>query len=332
MINEQQCMGKAEGATSLALRPSLIGPHSSPITHHSSLVTRNPAAPGRAGGAVRARFADGRWHFQHGPIDLVIGAEGDAAAVADATERAWLRFQTVLSELVAELKWLRLPVQDAMAVSGAVASRMVGATWPHRAKFITPMAAVAGAVADELIECYRADTRIVRAHVNNGGDIALHLAAGTRYRVGLVTDLARVKRREHVDLDGDLEVGAALPVRGIATSGWRGRSFSLGIADSVTVLAATAAGADAAATMIANAVNADHPAIVRRPASELKDDTDLGDRLVTVEVGRLPEEMVAAALACGENAARAMMAGDLVWGAVLCLQGSVRIVRGDVLQ
>ena len=26
------------------------------------------------------------------------------------------------------------------------------------------------------------------------------------------------------------------PVRGIATSGWRGRSFSLGIADAVTVL------------------------------------------------------------------------------------------------
>jgi ApbE superfamily uncharacterized protein (UPF0280 family) len=281
---------------------------------------------------VRARFADGRWHFQHGPIDLVIGADGDTGAVAAATERAWLRFQTVLAELVAELKWLRLPVQDAAAVSGAVAGRMVSATWPHRAKFITPMAAVAGAVADELIECFRADARIVRAHVNNGGDIALHLASGTRYRVGLVADLARVKRREHVDFDGDLEVGAELPVRGIATSGWRGRSFSLGIADSVTVLAANAAGADAAATLIANAVNVDHPAIERRPASELKDDTDLGDRPATVAVGRLPQEIVASALACGEEAARAMMAGNLVWGAVLCLQGSVRIVRSDALQ
>ena len=281
---------------------------------------------------MRARFADGRWHFQHGPIDLVIGADGDAAAVAAATERAWLRFQTVLAELVAELKWLRMPVQEAAEVSGVVAGRMVSATWPHRAKFITPMAAVAGAVADELIECFRADARIVRAHVNNGGDIALHLAAGTHYRVGLVADLARVKRREHVDLDGDFEVGAALPVRGIATSGWRGRSFSLGIADSVTVLAATAAGADAAATLIANAVNVDHPAIERRPASELKDDTDLGDRLVTVAVSPLPQEIVASALACGEEAARAMMADNLVWGVVLCLQGAVRIVRGDALQ
>jgi hypothetical protein len=75
----------------------------------------------------------------------------------------------------------------------------------------------------------------------------------------------------------------------------------------------------------------DHPAIERRPACELKDDTDLGDRPVTVAVGWLPKESVASALACGEEAARAMMAGNLVWGVVLCLQGSVRIVRGDPL-
>ena len=68
-------------------------------------------------------------------------------------------------------------------------------------------------------------------------------------------------------------------MRGVATSGWRGRSFSLGIADAVTVLAATAAAADAAATIIANAVDLPgHPAIARRPASELEDDSDLGDR------------------------------------------------------
>ena len=330
MSNENRGKGKGEAATGVVRPPSSIAPHASPATRHPSLFTRNAAASEATHGAVRARLADGRWHFQHGPIDLVIGADGDPGAVAAATECAWLRFQTVLAELVAELKWLRRPVQDAAAVSTVVAARMVSATWPHRAKFITPMAAVAGAVADELIECFRTDARILRAHVNNGGDIALHLAPGARYKVGLVADLARVKRREHVDLDGDFEVDAELPVRGIATSGWRGRSLSLGIADSVTVLAANAADADAAATMIANAVNADHAAIERRPASELKDDTDLGDRLVTVAVGRLPQDSVATALASGEEAARAMKADALVWGAVLCLQGSVRIVRGDV--
>src|SRR5262249_28174288 len=149
------------------------------------------------------------------------------------------------------------------------------------AQFITPMAAVAGAVADELIAFFRSDPAITRAYVNNGGDIALHLTSGQTYRVGLYADLGRVKRREITGLDGDFEVTAEMSVRGVATSGWRGRSFSLGIADSVTVLAATAAEADAAATMIANRVNIDDPAIQRAPANTLKDDTDLGDRLVT---------------------------------------------------
>ena len=35
-----------------------------------------------------------------------------------------------------------------------------------------------------------------------------------------------------------------MPHRGVATSGWRGRSHSLGIADSVTVVARNAAAAD----------------------------------------------------------------------------------------
>ena len=237
--------------------------------------------------ATRARFADGRWHFQHGPIDLVVGADGDADAVGrPRTNAAWERFATILDELVAELPMLREAVGERCPLRGVVARRMWRACEPHRADFVTPMAAVAGSVADELIACYRRPG-IHRAWVNNGGDIALHLA---RRRVA-----ARRARRRSGALrsagtraastpDGRFIVTADLPVRGIATSGWRGRSFSLGIADSVTVLARTAADADAAATMIANAVDVDDPRIVRRPASTLKDDSDLGDLPVTVDV------------------------------------------------
>ena len=42
--------------------------------------------------------------------------------------------------------------------------------------FITPMAAVAGAVADEILQAMRRAAPLARAYVNNGGDIALHLA------------------------------------------------------------------------------------------------------------------------------------------------------------
>lgn len=278
-------------------------------------------------GAVRARFPDGRWHFQHGPIDLVIGSDGEPEAVAAAVERAWLRFQPILAELVGELRLLRAPVQEACAVRGPVAKRMAAACWPHREQFITPMAAVAGAVADELIGSFHA-AGVRRAYVNNGGDIALHLAAGQSYRAGLVADPGRWLRSVAPGLDGEIELTADRPVRGMATSGWHGRSFSLGIADGVTVLAANAAHADAAATMIANAVNVDAPTVVRRPASELKDDTDLGERLVTVEVGDLAPEEIERALSAGAAHAQRLLDAGTIAAAMICLRASTRVVGG----
>ena len=271
--------------------------------------------------AQRRLLADGRWHYQHGPIDIVIGADGDdAAALASAHEAAWQRFRGVLAELVAELPLLRSAVAGECRLQGGIARRMWQACAPYAAGFITPMAAVAGAVAQELIGSYeRAGIR--RAWVNNGGDIALHISPGAALRVGLVADLARLHAEAAaLRTDADFSVHAALPVRGVATSGWRGRSFSLGIADSVTVLARTAAEADAAATVIANAVNVDDPRIARRPACELADDSDLGARLVTVDVPRLEAGLVHLALQAGRARAHELRAAGLIWSAMLVCQ------------
>jgi uncharacterized protein len=280
-------------------------------------------------GPTRARLDARRWHFQHGPIDLVLEAFGPEGAVAAAYERAWRRFATVLDELVAELPALRGEVARAADLRGAVARRMVAACLPYRDVFVTPMAAVAGAVAEEILGAVVGDGEVSKAYVNNGGDIALHLGAGESFRIGLVADVDRATRHGHrVAVDGTFELTHALPVRGVATSGWRGRSWSLGIADSVTVLAATAAAADAAATMVANAVNIDHPAIRRRPAFEVDDNTDLGRLAVTVDVGPLPDDAVDAALANGARHAEALLARALVWGAVIVLQSRARVVGG----
>ena len=273
--------------------------------------------------AQRRQMPDGRWHYQHGPIDIVIGADGDALALKLAHEASWQRFRTVLTELVAELKTLRSPVMGPCPLRGVIARTMWWACRPFHAEYITPMAAVAGAVAQELIACYQREG-VLRAWINNGGDIALHLAPGASVRVGLYADLARFDPRTAngpLRTDAEFELHASLPVRGIATSGWRGRSFSLGIADSVTVLARTAAEADAAATMIANAVDIDDARIVRRAACELKDDSDLGQIPVTVDVPRLDEPSVQRALAAGQRRARELQAMDLIWSAVLCCQG-----------
>ncbi|MCC6867711.1 MAG: UPF0280 family protein [Burkholderiales bacterium] len=281
--------------------------------------------------AARARLPEGRWHFQHGPIDLVIGADGDAGAVAAAHEAAWRRFTTILDELVAELPLLRRPVAAACPLTGVVARRMWQACHPFRERFITPMAAVAGAVAQEVATAYHRDG-VTRAWVNNGGDIALHLAPGASVSVGLYADLARfdpVTAGATLATDADFIVAADLPVRGIATSGWRGRSFSLGIADSVTVLAATAAEADAAATVIANAVDTDDPRIVRQPARALRDDSDLGEIPVTVDVPPLGDMAVRGALAAGVVRARAIRAAGLCHDAILVCQGWVAGLDGE---
>lgn len=277
-------------------------------------------------GPSRGTLPGGRQHFQHGPIDLVIGAEGDAQAVAAAHAAAWSRFGEVLPELVAELALLRAPVGPRCSLQGVVARRMWSACAALQAGFITPMAAVAGAVAQEIVAHY-ARPGIARAWVNNGGDIALHLTPGQHARVGLWADLARYTGPAPAGAlatDAQFTLEAALPVRGVATSGWRGRSFSLGIADSVTVLARDAAGADAAATVIANAVDVADARIVRRPADSLKDDSDLGPRLVTVDVPALPDDCVEQALQAGLARAEALRARGLIWHAALVCQGRWR--------
>ena len=279
-------------------------------------------------GAQRTALDGGRWHLNHGPIDIVAEAHGDAVEVAVAHEHAWRRFGTILDELVGELALLRQPVGADCALRGPVAQRMWRACAPFSAGFITPMAAVAGAVAQELIGCFDRPG-IERAWVNNGGDIALHLAPNHSVRVGLFADLARFDLRDAGPLttDGQFEITADMPVRGVATSGWRGRSFSLGIADSVTVLAATAAEADAAATVVANAVNVDDPGIHRLPANECKDDSDLGDLLVTRHVEMLAPAQVRSALDAGVARAEALQRNGLVWSVMLVCQGQWRMVQ-----
>ena len=266
--------------------------------------------------AVAARLDDGRLHLQHGPIDLIIEAFGGVDEVERAYGQAIARFADILPRLVDELPILRRPVGDVRPLlHGTVARRMAEAVWPHRTVFITPMAAVAGAVADEMLQALVRDRTLDRAYVNDGGDIAFHLAPGQELRAGIFV----------AALDGVARLTADRPVRGIATSGWGGRSFSLGIADSVTVLAATAAAADAAATLIANAVNVDHPAIERRPARDLDPDSDLGDLPVTVAVSTLPPALIDEALDRGAAEARRLCITGFIDNAALSLQGRWRI-------
>lgn len=272
-------------------------------------------------GPSAALLADGRLHLQHGPIDLIIEAWGDRSEVEAAYRQAIARFDDILEVLVQELGQLRAPLAAAYPLfRGPVARRMLAACWPYRANYITPMAAVAGAVADEILQSMLRERDLLKAYVNNGGDIALHLAQGNTLTLGVVNSA------DNPAIDATVILTASMPVRGLATSGWRGRSQSLGIADAATAFAANAAAADAAATMIANSVDVEHPAISRRPARAVRADSDLGDLPVTVAVGTLPASVRVEALECGCARARTLRQQGSIHAAYLALQGEARAV------
>lgn len=256
-----------------------------------------------------------RLHLNHGPIDLVIQAFGPAASVEAAYVKATKRFQTILPELVSELDHLRQPVNSHLCFKGKIARHMHRAVNIDYAGLFTPMAAVAGAVADEVVSVIATDPKIQKAYVNNGGDIALHMKPGTKFAIAIAGQNDRIA------------LTAEDKINGIATSGWRGRSFSLGIADDVTVLARNSACADAMATLIANAVDLPGSSkITRTPASKLSPDSDLGNRKVTTDVARLDRTEIQTALARGATQARAFLKRGLIRAARLNLQGEKCII------
>jgi ApbE superfamily uncharacterized protein (UPF0280 family) len=272
-------------------------------------------------GAQAHWLPDGRrLHLNHGPIDLIVEAFGDPDEVRAAYEQVVARFRTILPELVEELPELRrASIRDRPRdFRGGVARRMEAAVAPLADIFLTPMAAVAGAVADETMAALTQGRRLRKAYVNNGGDTVLHLTPGARIDIAVAATSRGLSDRITIRADD--------PVRGLATSGWRGRSFSLGIADAVTVLAQTAAEADAAATVIANAVDLPgHPAVQRRPARDLAPDSDLGDRLVTTGVGALARAEVEEALGRGLAVAETLRGRGVIASAALFLSGEAHV-------
>jgi ApbE superfamily uncharacterized protein (UPF0280 family) len=278
------------------------------------------AAAFQDNGPQAALISNGRrLHLQHGPIDLIIEADGAREEVLAAYRQARARFQTILVELVDELPGLRSPADKGPQLQGPVAKRMQAAVLPLAKNFITPTAAVAGSVADEVLGSLIDGRSLSRAFVNNGGDIAFHLGKGERYVAALVTHPGNSRIAGRATVTGEDRV------RGIATSGRHGRSHSLGIADAVTVLAETAAAADAAATMIANAVDLPgSPKIERVPACDLRPDSDLGGRLVTVSVEDLAPGEIDAALDAGTRYAAELQASGLIAAAFLALGDASR--------
>jgi uncharacterized protein len=263
-----------------------------------------------------------RLHLQDGPIDLIIEADGSPQEVRAAYCQAMTFFDGLLLMLAGELPFLRSSTHiGGKLPTGPVARIMTQAVIPYCGQFVTPMAAVAGAVAESVLAALVNNRNLSRAYVNNGGDIAYFFGPGSTYTIGICTNPITRAMGASIRLRAEDQIG------GVATSGWRGRSYSLGIADAVTVLAETAAKADVAATLIANAVDLQNsPKIQRQSASDLSPDSDLGQQQVTIDVAPLGHAERQTALRAGCKFANTLHRSGLIKTAFLNLQGQSIIV------
>lgn len=250
-----------------------------------------------------------RLQLRQGPIDLTIQAFGNQSEIALAYLQASKCFENILPRLVGEIDILRGQItQNSIVPEGIVANAMHSAALNFSSShFVTPMIAVAGSVSDYVLGQMTEGRKLSKAFVNNGGDIALYLSPGTTFDVGICSNPISGTVESHINIRALDQIG------GIATSGWRGRSHSMGIADAVTVLACDAATADVAATLVANATNLPyHPQIERQPAITLAPDSDLGEQLVTTHVGQLTDSEINQALLQGRLLAEKFIYQGLV--------------------
>jgi ApbE superfamily uncharacterized protein (UPF0280 family) len=186
---------------------------------------------------------------------------------------------------------------------------------------LTPLAAVAGTIADAVADWLfeRGATRVI---VENGGDIAIRLKAGETTTVGVRPQVNSRHISHVIRLDG------SQPSWGVTTSGFGGRSLTRGIASAVTVLAANASVADAAATAIGNACFVEDGTVVQQPAESLDSSTDLAGLLVTTEVGELVPGTVLKAIESARQKAELLAQQKIIYGAFIALQNIFAISDG----
>jgi hypothetical protein len=249
--------------------------------------------------------------LDYGPLQMTIFASRNAEPQTEAVKTAALFASKILDELAAVRSQAQKP-QAAITASDQypeILQTMIAAVRRSGDKTLTPMAAVAGSIAD-MVADYLYTAGATKVIVNNGGDIALRLSHAETVAVGVAPVIGG--SQTHI-----LQVKAGDGIGGIATSGLGGRSFTKGIATAAVVVAQRAALADACATSIANATYAPHASIKLGLAGNIDPDSDIADHLVVYEVDDVPAHIAQQALANGYEQALALYRQKLIAGAAL---------------
>jgi ApbE superfamily uncharacterized protein (UPF0280 family) len=202
----------------------------------------------------------------------------------------------------------------------SLAIQMVRSTLTVGDKDLTPMAAVAGTIADAVADFLfkRGMTKVV---VDNGGDVAVRLGKGTSVNIGIRPEIGAQQISNVITLD------SRTPSWGVTTSGLGGRSFTRGIASAATAIARCASVADAASTAIANASFVKDEGVIQQQAEDIDPETDLAGFPVTMKVAPLSKEKIARAVSSAMERAETLIDKDIIFGAFVAVQGEVAMTR-----
>ena len=259
---------------------------------------------------MNSEILDGKLFLEYGPTNLEIKVTNEN--YIEIYQYVIANFKKKFESLAEELDKLKINTSPKKKFVSDVGKIMQKSTEKFLPKFITPMAAVAGSISESLLNDLMANFTLDKIYINNGGDVAIY---SNKYK----NFTFNVAGQDQVKIC----LGKISGTYGVATSGWKGRSFSMGIADSVTVIAKSASLADAAATLIANDINIKkHPNINKEKAEKIYEQTDLKNKLVTTSVGYLTTFEIKKALLKGKITADNFISKNIILSALLNLKNN----------
>jgi len=254
-----------------------------------------------------------------GPMRLVIRAWDQKQPQIKLAQRAAEESILYLERIARCGTILRRPIPNIKELpEDELALRMIASVRTIGDDDLTPMAAVAGTIADAVAN-WLYEQGLTKVIVDNGGDIAVRLADGETVTVGVRPQVTS-RHISHV-----IYLDSGCSTWGVTTSGVGGRSLTRGIASAVTVLATNASVADAAATAIANACFVKDDRIIQLPAEKIDPASDLKDIPVTTEVGPLSSDKISIALDAAQRKAEYLSQKGVIIGAFITLD-SVNVI------
>ncbi len=256
-----------------------------------------------------------------GPMRMFIDGSYEGVRQPELCRRAAETAIGFLEEIANHWDALKMPaISYSAGPEGLLAHTMWLAAFTIGDSDLTPMAAVAGTIADATAD-FLAESGLTRVIVNNGGDVAVRMSKGEEVYVGIRPDVNLPRVSHRLLLHSEDGVG------GICTSGLGGRSFTRGVASAATVFANRAAIADAAATSVANATSIKTAEVDRQFADKIDPDTDLKSIEVTTSVGSLSEDEIDTALGQGIARSEELVSRGLIKGSCVAVKSRMRCTK-----